>query len=73
MNELRRALELLVSAVNGYKEVATDQNAIRTEILEVFEPLMSILHDSLTHLQRHWNGVLYARLSMAKLTIVFRG
>ena len=57
MNELRRDLELLVQAVKDSTDRPSgDFNAVRMELLEVLEPIVGIMHDSVVYLQRHSNG-----------------
>ena len=63
MAGLRRNLELLVNAINAYREFKNNPNSIRTELVEIFEPLMTIMHDSLIHLQRNFSGESHARSS----------
>lgn len=57
MNDLRRNLELLVGAVRRSLEQQTiSENSVRMELLEVFEPLLGVMHDSVIYLHRHFNG-----------------
>ena len=59
-------MELLVSAVRQSSELETiDENSVRMELLEVFEPLMGIMHESVVYLQRHFNGTTFFRLLCA--------
>ena len=57
MNDLRRNLELLVQAVRDSTDRPDrDLNSVRMELLEVFDPILGIMHDSVVYLQRHYNG-----------------
>lgn len=57
MNDLRRNLELLVQAVRDSTDRPDrDLNPVRMELLEVFDPILGIMHDSVVYLQRHYNG-----------------
>ena len=57
MNDMRRSLDLLVSAVRQSMDIQTiEENAIRMELLEVFEPLIGIMHESVVYLQRNFMG-----------------
>ncbi len=57
MNELRRNLELLVNTIRNSMELETnDENSIRIELMEVFEPLVGLLRHSVGYLQRPYEG-----------------
>jgi len=57
MNELRRSLELLISAIRVAIEHKTiNHNSIRLELIDVFEPVISLMKSSILYLQRHFNG-----------------
>jgi hypothetical protein len=57
MNDLRRNLDHLTQAVRrSLDQGAISENNVRMELLDVFEPLLGVMHDSVTYLQRHFNG-----------------
>ena len=57
MNELRRNLELLVNTIRNSLELKTnDENSIRIELMEVFDPLIGLLRFSIGYLQRPYDG-----------------
>lgn len=57
MNDLRRNLELLVAAVkDSCDQPGRDLNSVRMELLEILDPVLGIMHDSVVYLQRHYNG-----------------
>ncbi|RMZ87885.1 hypothetical protein DV736_g4887, partial [Chaetothyriales sp. CBS 134916] len=44
MNGLRRSIELLNSAIASFRQLENGDNTIRTELVDTFEPLLSIFH-----------------------------
>jgi hypothetical protein len=53
LRDLRRKVELF----NGYIVQSIDEESMGTEMSEIFNPLLGILHDSIVCLQRHYTGV----------------
>jgi len=58
MNELRRNLQILISTIRQlFNEENGDENNIRTEISELFDPVLALLRGSVTYLQRYYTGM----------------
>ena len=63
MKDMRHSLDKFETTVRQATHQKTiSENAIRMELLEVFEPLMGILRESVNYLQRHFNGMPHSLL-----------